>query len=857
MILPRSPTDTTSSKHAMRDLTPASTALLLGTLCAGVYLTGCGSDSGNSERPNLLLVTTDTVRTDHLGCYGYEAAQTPELDALAARGVLFEEAYTPAPMTLPAHSTLMTGLLPPQHGARVNGMHKLAEDVPTLAEQLGSAGYRTGAFIAAYVLDGKFGLNRGFDIYDDDLTNAYEQELAEGLSTYRAGNLVVDSALAWLEESEQDRPFFAWVHLYDAHFPWHPHGDDVLDPNAESGSYDGEIAFVDQQIARLNAYLRENEMEQNTVIIAVADHGEGLGDHHEIEHAYLLNEEVLHVPWIMAGPGIAAGHRVDALVTLADFQPTILELLDLADTGAQGRSLVAALGGEQIESGESYAETDLPWTGFRWAPQRSLTTERWKYVRTPQTELYDRSTDRAEYANLAETKRDVRVEMEARLSAIEDELGERESDVAALGAEELEQLEALGYAAGSVGDMPEDTSQLADMKQRFRVKDLATELRKRATKDDFPPQQQIAMAQELVNASPETPGFHSQLGEAFAKVGDYERALPELELTVEMCPTDAGAHYTLGDTLQQSGQTDQARVHIEMALELAPDMASAHVAMGNIQRSDGRTDLAAGEYSEALRLRPEYPEAYFNLAQTFRDRALPHKVIENLELAIEHKPGWGLALITLSNVYAELGQTLKAAETLLAAVKVSPRDPGLHNDLALLLVEIGQPAQAREHYLAAIQLAPNAPRAHLELANMAFDYGNNQNALVHYEEALRLAPEDPQPAARLARFLAITSDPDLRNAERAVSLAERATEMTGGRVPLVLDTLAAAYGCAGRFEDALSAAQVARQLALDAGDAQLARAIEERLGYYSRNESYVVPQEQAPAPEAPATAPPD
>ncbi|MCP3916698.1 MAG: sulfatase, partial [bacterium] len=288
---------------------------------------GCSDAPAAGDGPNLLLVTIDTVRTDRLGAYGYESANTPVLDALAERGVLFEEAYSPAPMTLPVHTSLMTGVLPPEHGARVNGMHKLAEGVPTLAQHLSSEGYRTGAFVAAFVLDSRFGLDRGFDVYDDDLTEAYEQEVTEGLSSYRPGSVVVDTALDWLGESESDQPFFAWVHLYDAHFPWHPHGEGVQDESAETGSYDGEVAYVDEQVGRLVEYLRAQGLEEDTVIVALADHGEGLGDHHEIEHAYLLNEEVLHVPWIVSGPGVSAGHRVPSLVALEDFQPTALELL--------------------------------------------------------------------------------------------------------------------------------------------------------------------------------------------------------------------------------------------------------------------------------------------------------------------------------------------------------------------------------------------------------------------------------------------------------------------------------------------------------------------------------------------------
>ena len=420
--------------------------LSLAALASAFCATACSGPSGAGSRPNLLLVTIDTVRTDRLGAYGHEGGLTPVLDSLAERGVLFEEAYSPAPMTLPVHASLMTGVLPPEHGARVNGMHELAGEVPTLAQRLQASGYRTGAFVAAFVLDSRFGLDRGFDVYDDDLEAAYEQEVTEALSSYRPGGVVVDTALEWLGEGQPDQPFFAWVHLYDAHYPWHPHGEDALDENTENGTYEGEIAYVDAQVGRLVEYLRAQGLEEDTIVVALADHGEGLGDHGEIEHAYLLNEEVLHVPWIVAGPGVSAGHRVPALVALEDFQPTALELLGLEESG-NPRSLAPALRGEPIGDRASYAETDIPWTAFRWGPQRSLTTSDWKYIRSPQPELYDRHTDREELCNLASARKDVLAELEAHLANLEGGLEVRDGGVAEVGAEELEQLAALWAAA--------------------------------------------------------------------------------------------------------------------------------------------------------------------------------------------------------------------------------------------------------------------------------------------------------------------------------------------------------------------------------------------------------------------------
>ncbi|MFT5284741.1 MAG: arylsulfatase A-like enzyme, partial [Planctomycetota bacterium] len=442
ILCPRSESSRTAS-HAFGDCHPIDRVMnsnyeLLPLTSAGfipsvgfalaAFVSSCGGSSAlEPNKRNLLLVTIDTVRVDHLGAYGYELAKTPSIDALAERGVVFEQAYTPAPMTLPAHSTMMTGLLPPEHGARVNGVHKLDDEIMTLAERLSANGYRTGGFVAAFVLNAQFGLAQGFDFYDDDLSDAYEQDVENGLAKYRPGNQVVDSALEWLKQGDGAKPFFAWVHMYDAHYPWHSHG--AGDENDDRANYDAEITFVDQQYGRLADWLYASGEQDNTVVVVVADHGEGLGDHHEIEHAYLLNEEVLHVPLIFAGPGSKAGHRVNALVSLEDLQPTMLELLQVPVEPMHGRSLVTALSGQAIESGESYAETDLPWTSFRWAPQRSLTTAEWKYVRTPQIELYNRETDLSEKANLAVARKKLAAELEQRLTDLEAKLGSRSSTI--------------------------------------------------------------------------------------------------------------------------------------------------------------------------------------------------------------------------------------------------------------------------------------------------------------------------------------------------------------------------------------------------------------------------------------------
>ena len=814
-------------------------------LATALLVTACGGSTGSGETPpNLLLVTVDTARADHIGCYGYEAANTPTLDGLAARGALFEEAYTPAPMTLPAHATMLTGLLPPQHGARVNGEHRLADDIPTLAERLSARGFRTGAFVAAFVLDETFGLARGFDRYDDDLSTAYEQEVAERLSVYRSGEEVVDAALDWFDDEPtrgpDARPFFAWVHLYDAHYPWHPHEGD-----GQNGSYDSELAFADRQVGRLMDFLEREGLVENTLVVAVADHGEGLGDHGEIEHGYLLNEEVLRIPWIMAGPGVRAGQRVSALVSLEDLKPTVLELFGMPrPPDLPGQSLARALDGQTIESTPSYAETDLPWSSYRWAPQRSLTTKEYKYVRTPQAELYDRKTDRGELSNLVDVRPDLRAKLDAQLREMEETLGERSSEGTSLSKTELASLAALGYVAGDgSSEVPDDLSGLPDVKQRRNAKILSERLRRGESTGSLEPEERLAMMRELVAESPETPSFQRQLGAALVELGYEEEGIEKLNAALQRDSSSADSFYTLGDVLEQRGRHDEARPLFEAALGLDPSFAAAHVGMGNVLRAEGRPDLAAGQYSEALRLAPRYPEAHFNLALTLLDRNQPARALENFQKALDQRPGWDIALSSIARLHANMGRNDEALAAYEAALEAQPGAADLHNDYGVILDAMGRSEEAAKQYLEALEIQPEFHHPHLNLATQAQAAGRDEEARKHLEAALKLVPGSADTTARLARFFAACPDPAQRDPERAVALAERASELTGQGHAQTLDTLAVAYASAGRFADAISTAHRGVKRAQLAGNESLAKEIEERLALYALGEAYVEPRE--------------
>jgi arylsulfatase A-like enzyme len=354
------------------------------------------------EKPNVILVTLDTTRADHLACYGYSGVKTPTLDALARRGVLFEQCAAASPLTLPSHSTIMTGMYPTYHGVRLNGNTALSEEQTTIAEVLAGRGYQCGAFIGAFVLDGRWGLKQGFHHYDDTFDLKKYKHLDLG-GVQRPGNEITDAALAWLE-GRKDNPFFAWVHFYDPHSPYEPPEPFFSEYNTSiAGRYDGEIAFMDSQIGRLESWLETNGLVKNTIVVLIGDHGEGLGSHGEGTHGYFIYDYAVHVPFLVVTPlkGLS-GVRVSSQVRAADVFPTVLELVGAgAPAEVNGRSLVPVMfNPKAADLGPAYSESMAPNLQFGWAPLRALRTTRFKFIDAPRSELYDLAKDKAEESDV-------------------------------------------------------------------------------------------------------------------------------------------------------------------------------------------------------------------------------------------------------------------------------------------------------------------------------------------------------------------------------------------------------------------------------------------------------------------------
>ena len=414
----------------------------------------CHGERAAAPPTGLVIVTLDTTRADHLSVYGYMDVRLPHLERLAASGVVFDQAMSVGALTLPAHTSLFTGLLPPAHGVRDNGGPGLDASHVTLAEVLRARGFRTAAFVGSAVLDAERGLAQGFDHYAGVRPDSWD---AQGFQ--RRGDEVIDEAVEWLD-GVGSAPFFLWAHLYDPHRPYDP----PPPFDARHDPYVGEIAFADQQIGRLLQALDARALTERAIVIVVGDHGEARGDHGERDHGVFLYQSVLRVPLIVSAPGIPA-HRIADVVGLTDIMPTVLDLLGVSAPPSDGATLADALRGRaRLEEFEAYAESLYP-RHLGWSPLFALRSGRYKLIDAPRPELYDLESDPFEERNIYQQRRGVAAAMHDRLIRIRaaTDAGSVPREFAA-SPELRRRLGALGYASGDHGGSVPAGGRLPDPK---------------------------------------------------------------------------------------------------------------------------------------------------------------------------------------------------------------------------------------------------------------------------------------------------------------------------------------------------------------------------------------------------------
>jgi len=646
-------------------------AILLLAAVATPALGPARSATGKQPGTNVVVITIDTLRADHIGCYGYRQIRTPSIDSLAADGFRFEHAYTPVPITLPAHTVIFTGTYPTFSGMHDFSANRLGPKQPTLAALLKEKGYATGAVVAAGVLDSRFGLNRGFDFYYDhfDFNRLQEANLDE---MERPGNLVADQALDWLAKNSGGR-FFLWMHLYDPHYPYRPpppYGEEY-----KSHPYDGEIAFADSQVGRVLRFLKAKGLYPNTLIVLTGDHGEGLGEHGEQTHGFFIYNSTLQVPLIIHLPGASAGKRVTDMVSLADILPTVLQVLNLSvPPEVQGKSMARLLAGEEQALQRSlYSETFLPRLHFNWSELRGIESARYHFIDAPRPELYDLASDPGELQNLYSRKNAVATELQGKLQTMIQEYtpGEEIAEKTGLDPALMERLKSLGYAGFSGGGDPKArNSDLPDPKDRIQVYELISEgmaasqhgrYQESVEKltaalvtepnsvsvhyllgldyyrlQDFP--KSIDHLQRVLEASPDYALAAYQLGLSYARAGDMGNAIKSLQRALQLDPTNFSAAYNLGAAYMHEGDAAHAATSLRQSLSISPDYMAAHLALGQLLLYQGQTDDAVDELRRAVTLAPQDPQVHGALAKALEAKGLKQEAQDELRKAQESGP---------------------------------------------------------------------------------------------------------------------------------------------------------------------------------------------------------------------------
>jgi arylsulfatase A-like enzyme len=633
-------------------------------LCGALFLSS--ASCGPVRRPpNILLITLDTTRADHLGAYGSTNALTPSLDQLAADGCVFENAYTAAPITLPAHATLLTGRLPFEHGLRANGENRLAETETTLAERLRARGYQTAAFVGAFVLDSTFGLDQGFDLYDD----AIDAPIVTGqnrLLRERPADAVASRAIQWLR-NRRGGPWFCWVHFFDPHYPYNARPS-VFGKRFEARPYQAEIAYMDVHIGRILDTLRRDGAERHTLVIAVADHGENLGEHGEMQHGLTLYQSAVHVPLIMRWPRRISPHtRVSPAVSIADIAPTILEAARVPlDSSLSGRSLWPDIRQRNNTPRPCYMETHMPYNDYGWAPLVGLVEIPWKFVRAPQSELYNISEDPAEQSNLITQHEPVRDRLAAQLNDMMANARASEAAAVLLSDEQRRALLSLGYAGGH-GPAPEmsEWTRLPDVKTMLPLVPISNDAQTLLTRGRAA--EALPLAQELVRRDPFNATFQLLLATALGALGrveeteallvellqrgreklsaeNYLEALKLLALCREKQGDRATAERLLREILQQDPEYVEAANGLAWLLATSPTvtdtqaaeaLALSRAAVQATRRQDGSfldtyaaACAAAGDFTQAVAAAQEARAAAAAEART----ELAAAIVERLQL---------------------------------------------------------------------------------------------------------------------------------------------------------------------------------------------------------------------------------
>lgn len=755
-------------------------AIVLALVLAGLHfarrapVAAGDSLAGAATGANVLIVTVDTLRADHLVPYGYTRIETPTVARLAREGIRFDSAFSPVPLTLPSHCSIFTGQLPFTHGVRDNSGFYLDAAHKTLATILKSAGYRSAGFVSAFLLDRRWGIAQGFDDYFDNFT-VTANDLATMARIQRPAGDTWAQARTWLDRHASER-FFLWLHLFDPHTPYEP--PEPFRTRYANRLYDGEIAYVDSVLAEVLAYLESRSLLEKTLIVFLSDHGEGLGDHGEDEHGLLTYDSTLRVPWILRLPNrLLAGTVVSRPVSLVDVFPTTLSLLGVAVPkeidGASRTRLMRD--GNAAAADVLYAETYYPRFHFGWSELVGVRNERFKLIRGPKPRLYDYQRDPAESANLASRQPDTVARLDQILSRMTAGRSKQAPQAATPEPETARRLQSLGYVAGTATSVAGQNG-LADPEDKVGIYRTLMHAEQWLAEGLGP--KGLEALETVLRQEPDLEAAHRMLRSYWVSRRRFPEAEHWLRAKLQARPSDPRLLVDLGAVRQAAGQPVQALAALKAALDRQPEDVEALTLSGEILRAGGHYDAALACFARAERGASDRSAVKMQTAET---------------LVVAQRP-------------ADAESVLKDTLRLNAHVE------GAHYLLAQIAEQRGERAGAEREYREEIRLYPWDYKARFNLALLLDQRDEHKEQVALLESIPRVAPEFSDVYFYLAKALLDTGDPG--RFEEAIAAARKGLQLApdSPSAPLGHYVLADVYRLQGRRTDAEREIEAGRKL---------------------------------------------
>jgi arylsulfatase A-like enzyme/tetratricopeptide (TPR) repeat protein len=668
---------------------------------------------GSYKDYNILLITLDTLRADRLPVYGYNGVKTPNLDRLTSESFVFDDAVSHVPLTLPSHTSMLTGRLPIGHGVRDNAGFLLDPEELTLSEVLKDNGYATSAFVSAFVLDSRWQLNQGFDMYYDDFNLAQFQDVNPGDIQRKAEDTEIE-AVHWLE-TNKNRKFFSWVHYYDPHDPYEP--PEPYKTQYANNPYDGEIAYTDEYVGRLLDKLKELQVDDKTIIVVAGDHGESLGQHNEATHAMFVYNTTQHVPFFIHVPG-AGSSRIKGVVRLIDLMPTVLDLVGIkVPSTVQGKTLYPMMQGKEDLKRTAYSESVYAELHYGWSPLESLTTHQYKYIKAPDAELYDRLSDPGETKNLIKDKSSIAKVLKDELEEILSTNSRKNlSGPVKMDPETEEKLRALGYIGSA--SIATAESRKIDPKSKIHLAHGIMEAFSAVRSKQY--QLALEKISPVLAEDPSMTDAHFCAGATYVAMGEYDKGIDELLKTIALRPEHTMALYNIGYAYELKGDLKEAAHWYAKVFTYEKNHLFSTLKLAHVYRLLNEPDKARPYYSQAVK---SYEEA---LQNTKGDKARAS------------------LFSTLGEMNFGAGDIIPAEENYKKAIALTPDTPDLYYNLAQIYELKGEVPDAVEAYKKEIEVAPKNLKAFNNLGLIYRNTNRLNDAVLCFQKVVELDPAEPR-----------------------------------------------------------------------------------------------------------------